>query len=268
MVHTLYNINALNVREVVQEKVELLVTSPPYWNLKDYGVIEQIGYGQEYTDYINNLTNILQKSIDVLHDGCKMCINIGDVYDNSLGVYKIYSPHADIIRLLTQTNSVDYLGSIIWNKITTTNTSGGCSWMGSIYYPRDGYITYEHEYIAIFKKKGKYPYKKTKEVKELSKLTKEERSRWFRGVWDDIRPSRQKTHPATYPIELPKRLIKMFSFYNETVLDPFCGSGSTTYAAIETDRNSIGFEINKDYLDNFVGNIQFNEQEKKYQFTS
>jgi DNA modification methylase len=136
----------------------------------------------------------------------------------------------------------DFMGNIIWQKISTTNTTGGCSLMGSMYYPKDGHVTYEHEYIILFRKQGKWP-KPTEEQKEKSRLTKEQRSEWFRGMWR-IPPERQSLHPAMFPLELPTRLIRMYSFVGETVLDPFLGSATTTLAASQQDRHSIGYEIN------------------------
>ena len=149
--------------------------------------------------------------------GCKLVINIGDQFlrskDNG-GIYEIKPIHADMIKSC-QELGFRFLGNIIWRKITTTKTTGGCSWMGSIYYPRDGYITYEHEYIIIFKKDGKAP-RPSKEAKELSRLPKEYRSKWFRGIWDDIPPEKQGQHCAMFPEELPMRIIRMFSFAGET----------------------------------------------------
>lgn len=123
--------------------------------------------------------------------------------------------------------------------------------MGSTYWPRDGQITYEHEHILIFKKPGKGP-RPTPEAKELSRLTKEQRSRWFRGVWDDVRPTTKADHPAAFPLEIPDRLIRMYSFWGETVLDPFLGSGTTAAAANAAGRNCVGVEL----VDDFVPTIE------------
>jgi modification methylase len=143
--------------------------------------------------------------------------------------------------------ALDFMGAIIWRKISTTNTSGGGAWMGSMYYPKDGHVTYEHEYILLFRKQGEWSPPSDAEVKEKSRLTKEERQAWFRGVWDDIPPARQEGHIAMFPVELPRRLIRMYSFWGETVLDPFMGSGSTARAAVLEGRDSVGYEINPEH---------------------
>jgi site-specific DNA-methyltransferase (adenine-specific) len=147
------------------------------------------------------------------------------------------------------------MGQIIWRKVSTTHTSGGGQWMGSTYYPRDGQITYEHEYILLLRKPGTGP-PPTAAQKERSRLRKEDRSRWFRGVWDDLPPARQKSHVAMFPVELARRLILMYSFHGETILDPFAGSGSALAAAEQEGRNSVGYEINPDFERLIRGKVQ------------
>jgi site-specific DNA-methyltransferase (adenine-specific) len=138
------------------------------------------------------------------------------------------------------------MGAIIWQKPTTMNTTGGATVMGSFPYPRNGIIKIDYEFILIFKKPGNAP-KSPKELKEKSKLSKEEWNEYFSGHWN-FNGEKQTEHLAMFPEELPKRLIKMFSFVGDTVLDPFLGSGTTTLAAKNLDRNSIGYEINKNFL--------------------
>lgn len=237
------------IQEIRNDSIGLVVTSPPYWNIKDYDAPDQIGFGQTYKEYISSLKTIWQGCFDVLIPGCRLVVNVGDQFvrakDNN-GVYEILPIHADIIKSCQDLGYI-FLGNIIWEKITTTKTTGGCVWMGSIYYPRDGYVTYEHEYILLFKKPGKAP-RPTEKNKKMSRLSKEERSKWFRGIWDDLPPARQEGHCAMFPEELAKRIIKMFSFAGDTVLDPFVGSGTTMKAAMKLHRNSIGIEINEEYL--------------------
>jgi site-specific DNA-methyltransferase (adenine-specific) len=138
------------------------------------------------------------------------------------------------------------MGSIIWQKITTTHTTGGATVMGSFPYPRNGILKLDYEFILIFKKYGNPP-RVSKEIKEQSKLTQEEWNQYFIGHWN-FPGEKQDKHLAMFPEELPKRLIKMFSFVGDSVLDPFLGSGTTSLAAKNLNRNSIGYEINDDFL--------------------
>ncbi len=225
--------------------VHLIVTSPPYWSIKDYGHPGQIGCGQTYAEYLDSLREVFAECARVLCPGCRMAVNTGDQFlrASEHGRYRVQPIAADIICILRDLG-LDYMGSIIWRKITTTRTTGGGCWMGSIYYPRNGHITYEHEYIILFRKPGKSPPAPSTQAREKSRLSKRQRSAWFRGVWDDIPPARQREHQAMFPVELPARLIRMYTFWGETVLDPFMGSGTTALAAAICGRNSIGYEIN------------------------
>ncbi|HXF50008.1 MAG TPA: DNA methyltransferase [Verrucomicrobiae bacterium] len=233
--------------EVRDESVQLVVTSPPYWQLKDYGHKEQIGYNDTYEDYINNLNLVWNECHRVLSPGCRLCVNIGDQFARSVyyGRYKIIPIRTEIIKFC-ETIGFDYMGAIIWQKVTTTNTTGGATIMGSFPYPRNGIVKLDYEFILIFKKMG-IPPKATKEQKEKSKLTTKEWNEYFYGHWN-FPGERQDKHLAAFPEELPKRLIKMFSFVEDTVLDPFVGSGTTTLAAKNLGRNSIGYEINPEFL--------------------
>ena len=140
---------------------------------------------------------------------------------------------------------MDYMGAIIWQKTTTMNTSGGGAIMGSFPYPRNGILKMDYEFILLFKKLGNAP-KPTQQQKEQSAMTKEEWGQYFSSHWN-FNGVKQMGHIAMFPEELPKRLIKMFSFVGETVFDPFAGSGTTSLAAKNLGRNSIGYEINKDF---------------------
>jgi site-specific DNA-methyltransferase (adenine-specific) len=138
------------------------------------------------------------------------------------------------------------MGSIIWQKKTTMNTTGGATVMGSYPYPRNGIVEIDYEFILIFKKPGTPP-KVSREIKKKSKIPKEKWKEYFSGHWY-FNGARQNGHIAMFPVELPKRAIEMFTFVGETVLDPFLGSGTTSLAAIKSNRNSIGYEINKEFL--------------------
>ena len=231
---------------IADKSVQLIVTSPPYWQLKDYGTDNQIGFNDSYEEYINNLNLVWQECYRVLSDGCRMCDNIGDQFARSVyyGRYKVIPIRTEIIRFC-ESIGMDYMGAIIWQKTTTMNTSGGGAIMGSFPYPRNGILKMDYEFILIFKKLGNAP-KPTPEQKKASEITKEEWNQYFSSHWN-FNGSKQYGHIAVFPEELPKRLIKMFSFVGETVLDPFAGSGTTSLAAKHLGRNSIGYEINQEF---------------------
>ena len=234
--------------ELDDESIQLVITSPPYWQLKDYGNGSQIGFNDSYEDYINNLNLVWNECNRVLHKGCRLCINIGDQFARSVyyGRYKVIPIRTEIIKFC-ETIGFDYMGAIIWQKVTTCNTTGGATIMGSFPYPRNGIVKIDYEFILIFKKQGISPIV-SKEAKEKSKLTIEEWNEYFKGHWN-IPGEKQDIHLAVFPEEIPRRLIKMFSFSGETVLDPFLGSGTTSLAAKNLERNSIGYEINLNYID-------------------
>jgi site-specific DNA-methyltransferase (adenine-specific) len=232
--------------EVADESVHLIVTSPPYWQLKDYGNGQQIGFNDSYETYINNLNLVWSECDRVLVKGCRLCVNIGDQFARSVyyGRYKVIPIRTEIIKVC-ETMGFDYMGAIIWQKVTTCNTTGGATIMGSFPYPRNGILKLDYEFILIFKKQGTAPAV-SKEVKEQSRMTTEEWNRFFAGHWN-IPGERQDKHLAVFPEEIPGRLIRMFTFVGDTVLDPFLGSGTTCLAARNLGRHSIGYEINPDY---------------------
>lgn len=245
--HRIIFADSQRMNALADESVHLVVTSPPYWCIKDYQHEGQIGHDQSYEEYLAALRNVIGEGHRVLHPGCRMAINVGDQYlrASEHGRYRIQPIPADL-SVIGREVGFDFMGNIIWHKISTTNTTGGCSLMGSMYYPRDGHVTYEHEYILLFRKQGDWP-RPDAEAKEKSRLTKQERTDWFRGLWADIPPARQDDHIAMFPVEVPRRLIRMYTFHGETVLDPFMGSGTTALAAANEGRNSIGYEINRDF---------------------
>jgi DNA modification methylase len=244
--HTLINGDSRNMSLIPDKSVHLIITSPPYWQLKDYGDDRQIGFHDTYEDYINNLNMVWAECNRVLHDGCRLCINIGDQFARSVyyGRYKVIPIRTEIIRFC-ETLGMDYMGAVIWQKQTTMNTTGGGSVMGSFPYPRNGILKIDYEFILIFKKQGKAPVPR-KEQKESSVMSKEEWNTYFSSHWT-FGGAKQDGHIAVFPEELPHRLIKMFSFVGETIFDPFMGSGTTALASRNLGRNSIGYEINPDF---------------------
>ena len=241
--HVVHLADCRDMGAIEDESIGFVVTSPPYWSIKDYDHPGQIGVGQTYEEYLDSLERVLHGCFRVLGSGCRAAFNIGDQYLRAQdhGRYRVQPIPADLVCRAREVG-FDFMGNIIWRKISTTRTSGGGLWMGSIYYPKDGHVTYEHEYIILLRKPGSW-HRPDKEQFEASRIGKPERSQWFRGYWE-LPPARQEGHVAMFPLELPRRLILMYSFAGETVLDPFLGSGTTTRAAAGTGRHSVGYELN------------------------
>jgi len=226
---------------------DLVVTSPPYWHIKDYGAPGQIGYGQSLHQYLRDLYAVWRECYRVLTPGRRMCINIGDQFARAevYGRYRVIPLHAEFI---SQCEGIgfDYMGAVIWQKKTTMNPSGGANVMGSYPYPPNGVLEIDYEFILIFRKPGR-GRRPPGDVKEASRLSKDEWKSYFQGHWR-FGGARQVGHEAMFPEELPKRLIKMYSFRGDTVLDPFLGSGTTALAALDLERSAVGYEVNPAFL--------------------
>jgi len=244
--------------ELQDKSVHLVITSPPYWQLKDYGTNEQIGFNDSYENYVNNLNLVWKECYRVLDNGCRLCVNIGDQFARSVyyGRYKVIPIRTEIIKFC-ESIGFDYMGAIIWQKKTTTNTTGGASIMGSFPFPRNGILSIDYEFILLFKKLG-MPKRPDKNTKEQSRLTKEEWKEYFSGHWN-FGGVKQDGHIAMFPEELPKRLIKMFSFVGDIILDPFLGSGTTSLAAKNLNRNSVGYEIHHEFIPYIKQKLQVNQ---------
>lgn len=242
--------------EVADASVQLIVTSPPYWQLKDYGSNDQIGFNHTYEEYINNLNLVWKECHRVLEDGCRLCVNIGDQFARSVyyGRYKIIPIRTEVIKFC-ETIGFDYMGAVIWQKVTTCNTTGGATVMGSFPYPRNGILKLDYEFILIFKKQGSSGPVSSK-LREQSRLTTEEWNQYFTGHWN-FAGERQDKHLAMFPEELPRRLIKMLTFVGDTVLDPFLGSGTTTLVKIEPAPDAWDRLYNVDFTikvkDKYIG---------------
>ena len=269
-VHKIITGDSRNMSLIPDKSVHLAITSPPYWQLKDYGSENQIGFHESYESYINNLNVVWKECQRVLHPGCRLCINIGDQFARSVyyGRYKVIPIRTEIIKFC-ETMGFDYMGAVIWQKVTTTNTTGGATIMGSFPYPRNGILKIDYEFILIFKKQGKAP-KPDVDQKNTSAMTKDEWNTYFSGHWN-FAGEKQKSHLAMFPQELPARLIKMFAFTGDTVLDPFLGSGTTSLAARNLGRNSIGYEINENFVEIIKGKLNVNQSDiagTEYKFLS
>jgi len=257
-VHTIVHGDSRHMSLLPDRSVHLVVTSPPYWQLKDYGTNRQIGFNESYENYINNLNLVWKECDRTLHPGCRLCINIGDQFARSVyyGRYKVIPIRTEIIRFC-ETIGLDYMGAIIWQKVTTTNTTGGATIMGSYPNPRNGILKLDYEFILVFKKLGKPPTP-TEEQKQSSAMTREEWNTYFSGHWH-FSGTRQNGHLAMFPEELPTRLIRMFTFMGETVLDPFLGSGTTSLAARKLARTSTGYEVNAEFIPRIAEALNVNQ---------
>ncbi len=251
------------------ESVHLVVTSPPYWKLKDYGNGIEIGQASSsYDDYMDSLCEVLTECVRVLTPDGKLCINIMPIFlTGKQTKFKRRVTKTVITDLENYMNSLGnmYFHSLyIWDKRKAVRFS---SW-GSYPYPPNMLSTFPYEWIIVFSKQGKRK-PVSKEIKEASKLTHQEFTDWCQNsIWDFAPASAKKErHPAPFPEELPRRCIKLLSFVGDTVLDPFLGSGTVMKVAKELGRNSIGYEINESYLPVIREKVEFGAQQLDQEFT-
>jgi site-specific DNA-methyltransferase (adenine-specific) len=225
------------------ETFQLMVTSPPYWNVRDYGHEKQIGLNDTLSEYLNRLNEVWKEVVRTLIPDGKIALNIGNIYYSEPGEKKRTTANLSYLlwKQLDEFKELRYMGTIYWRKTTSRN---GSVLFGSYPYPSNFMISSAVEPIHVFRKVGKRDV--SKEIKEKSKITLEEFRQFRDAIWD-INGVNDK-HVAAYPIELPARLIKMYSFVGDTVLDPFVGSGSTIKAALDLGRNSVGIDINPKFL--------------------
>ncbi len=247
---TVFNHDSSDMSMIPDESVHLIITSPPYWTLKDYDVEGQIGKGSSsYDYYLRKLNKVWKECVRVLAPDGKICINImpflltGKAARFNRRETRLVL--GDIESFMNTTECMYQFGLYIWDKRKIARFSS----FGSYPYPPNIFSTYPYEWITVFSKEGKRkPI--PKEIKEKSKLTTEEWQKWaINSIWE-MQPAKAKTegHPAPFPKELPMRLIKLYSFWGDTVLDPFAGTGTTLLAAQELGRKSIGFELNPEYI--------------------
>ncbi len=249
--HKLVIGDARDLSFIPDDSVHLVLTSPPYWNLKKYEEHpDQMGYMQDYEEFLDSLRKVWEHAFRVLVAGGRLVCVVGDVClsrKNNNGRHVVVPLHADIC-VMCRKIGFDNLNPIIWHKIAnaTYEVNNGGGFLGKPYEP-NAIIKNDIEFILMQRKPGGYR-KPTDEQRKLSKLNKDEFSKWFQQFWN-IPGASTKEHPAPFPLELAYRLIRMFSFAGDTVLDPFVGSGTTMTAAMRTGRNSIGVEIEKKYAD-------------------
>ena len=247
-VHRLINGDARDLSFLKDESVHLVVTSPPYWNLKRYNENpDQMGHIQDYETFLRELEKVWRHVYRVLVPGGRLVCVVGDVCvaRRNFGRHLVFPLHADIC-VICRRIGFDNLNPIIWHKIANASyeVTNGSKFLGKPYEP-NAIIKNDMEFILMQRKPGGYR-KPSDAQRDASRISKEEFDRWFQQIWN-IPGASTKHHPAPFPLELATRLVRMFSFVGDSVLDPFCGSGTTMIAAFQTGRNSIGVEIDPDY---------------------
>ncbi|MCK4348989.1 MAG: site-specific DNA-methyltransferase [Thermoplasmatales archaeon] len=231
------------------ESIHLVVTSPPYWNLKRYNENQnQLGHVSDYETFLGELEKVFKGCFRVLTPGGRVVCVVGDVClsRRQNGRHRVMPLHSDI-SVLCRKIGFDNLNPIIWYKIAniTYEINNGSKFLGKPYQP-NAIIKNDIEFILMQRKPGGYRTPTTMQ-KEKSKISKKEFNEWFQQMWK-ITGESTKQHPAPFPLELAYRLVRMFSFYDDTVLDPFCGTGTTNLAALRCSRNSIGIDIDPSYI--------------------
>lgn len=257
-VHRLHCGDARSLDWIADESIHLVVTSPPYWTLKKYNDTEgQLGAVEDYEAFLDELDKVWRECFRVLVPGGRVVCVVGDVClsRRRFGRHVVMPLHADIM-VRTRPMGLDSLTPILWYKIANASyeVENGSSFLGKPYEP-NAIIKNDIEYILMLRKPGGYR-KPTDEQRRQSKLSKEEYASWFRSFWTNIPGASTRKHPAPYPVDLAYRLVRMFSFVGDTVLDPFAGTFTTTLAALKAGRNSIGNELDPDYFRAGVDRVQ------------
>ena len=242
---------------ISDESVHLVVTSPPYWTLKDYPPQGgQLGLVEDYEAFLDELDKVWAHCFRVLVPGGRVVCVVGDVCLSRRrhGRHMVMPLHADIV-VRARRLGFDNLSPIFWYKIANANyeVENGSSFLGKPYEP-NAIIKNDVEFILFLRKPGGYR-QPSDEQRDMSRLSKEEYQEWFQQVWT-LNGASTKDHPAPYPEQLAHRLVRMFSFAGDTVLDPFMGTGTTLLAAARCGRNAIGVEIEPAYVKMATGRLE------------
>jgi len=251
--HVLVHGDARKIDRDLTGAIHLVITFPPYWTLKKYrDTSGQLGHISDYDEFLTELDRVWQKCFELLVLGGRLVCVVGDVClsrRKNDGRHTVVPLHAAIQEHCRRIG-FDNLSPIIWQKIANAAyevENGGGGFLGKPYEP-NAVIKNDVEYILMQRKPGGYRTP-SGEVRILSVISGEEHKKWFQQVWNGLPGASTKDHPAPYPVELAERLIRMFSFVGDTVLDPFMGTGTTALAASKCGRNSVNFEIDQEYLD-------------------
>lgn len=249
--HWLYRGDAREMPHLRPESVHLVLTSPPYWTLKEYRDSEaQLGHVEEYEQFLAELDHVWKRCFDALVPGGRLICVVGDVClsrrENN-GRHTVVPLHASIQEHCRRLG-FDNLAPIIWHKISNAayEVEGGSGFLGKPYEP-NAVIKNDIEFILMERKPGGYRAPDIS-TKVLSLISAENHKKWFQQIWTGVTGASTKEHPAPYPEELADRLVRMFSFVGDIVLDPFLGTGTTTVSAAKWGRNSIGFEVDDHYF--------------------
>ena len=234
-----------------EESIHLVVTSPPYWTLKEYPESEgQLGWVEDYEEFLDELDKVWRRCYEALVPGGRLVCVVGDVCLSRRrhGRHTVVPLHASI-QERCRSIGFDNLAPIIWHKIANAafEVGGGGAFLGKPYEP-NAVIKNDIEFILMQRKPGGYR-RPTSAAKVLSLIPAELHHKWFRQVWEGVGGASTRNHPAPYPLEIAERLIRMFSFAGDTVFDPFMGTATTQSAAAKWGRNSIGVEVEPSYFD-------------------
>jgi DNA modification methylase len=247
--HLLVKGDARHLSFLEDSSVHLVVTSPPYGPLKQYpDHPAQLGNWPTYDDFLDQLDAVWRECLRVLVPGGRVCCVVGDITlsRRRAGRHQVLPLSSDIM-VRARKLGFDVLSPIYWFKVTNIRMEASKSsrFLGKPYLP-NGVVRNDRETIVMIRKPG---YRRpTPEMEELSRIDKESYFKWFTQCWTDVTGASTRDHPAPYPLEIPSRLVQMFSFVGDTVLDPFVGSGTTVQAAIQSGRNAIGVDIEDSYL--------------------
>jgi DNA modification methylase len=248
--HSIYLGDARDMSALEPQSVHLVLTSPPYWTLKEYRDSEgQLGHVEDYDQFLQELDKVWRQCFQALVPGGRLICVVGDVClsrrENG-GRHTVVPLHSSIQEHCRKLG-FDNLAPIIWHKISNAayEVEGGSTFLGKPYEP-NSVIKNDIEFILMERKPGGYRAPDIS-TKVLSVISVENHKKWFQQIWSGVTGASTKQHPAPYPLELAERLVRMFSFVGDTVLDPFMGTGTTTVAAAKWGRNSIGFEIDRHY---------------------
>ncbi len=242
--------DARHMSFLASETIHLIVTSPPYGSLKAYPEGSgQLGNLSTYEEFLEELDRVWAECIRLLVPGGRVCCVVGDVClsRRKAGRHHVL-PLASDITVRARRAGFDSLTPIIWHKVANIQLEASRSsrFLGKPYLP-NGVIKNDRETIVMLRKPGGYR-KPTPEMEELSRIDKPNYFKWFQPIWSDVTGASTRDHPAPYPLEIPLRLVQMFSFVGDWVLDPFVGTGTTLEAAILTGRKGIGIDVEPSYL--------------------